>query len=429
MPVLHERWAELIEKLHLNISVPVNFVTNRDIHIHLGVEPRLLASMDSQDKLPTIFRENHVFVVPLSRSRYAMVHGKGYHELEDPGEPTPYHAKLPIPLTTLAYGRGENRFLLHAFHSGLLNRFSGASDFYQTISGKMGTGSFTFRVDGSPALSVTGAGMELDAGFEGSRDVLLFEGKADARHDFLVRQLYYPYRTFREWSPRKSVRSFFFVAEPDVSTYSLWEYEWTEPSDYESIRCKSKARYRIQEEEGAADWLASIQRDPDVNIVPQADDLQKVVDLPLLVESGITTAKDWARRYGISPRQGSYYREAAGALKLVDLIDDHFVLTPEGRNFVTLSNQRERELFVAKRLLRNPLMNEVFRRIHEKRGEGLSDAGIAQIIESSSHLRGSTPMRRAKSVRSYMRWLGQATGAVIVEGQRIYSRAAWESRS
>lgn len=428
MVVLHERWAELIEKLGLDIAAPVNFVTNRDIHVNLGVEPRLLASMDSEDKLPTLFRDNGIFVVPLSRSRYAVVHGKGYHELEDAGEPQTYHARLPISLTTLAYGKGENRYLLHAYHTGLLSHISGVSSLYQTISGKMGSGTFRFRVDGSPTLDVKGAGMELDAGFEGPRDVLLFEGKADVRRDFLVRQLYYPYRTFREWSSGKSIRSFFFVAEPGASIYSVWEYEWTDSDDYESIRCRSRSRYRLVEEPTPQDWFTDITPDPSVDIVPQADDLRKVAELPLLIESGIVTAKGWANHYRITTRQGSYYREAAGALGLVRLEDGTFSLTDEGRRFVRLSPER-RELLVAERLLKNPLLNKIFHLVHDKGVEGVSDAEVARIIESTSHLRGSTPNRRAKSVRSYLRWLGQATGTVVVEGQRIYSRQGWEDRA
>ena len=425
---IHERWAELIEKLHLDITAPVNFVTNQDIHVHLGVEPRLLASMDSEDKLPTVFRDNGMFVVPLSRSLYAVVRGKGYHELEDPGEPQTYRARLPISLTTLAYGKGENRFLLHAYHTGLLSHFTGVPSLYQTISGKMGSGTFSFRIDGSPPLDVKGAGMELDAGFEGPRDVLLFEGKADTRHDFLVRQLYYPYRTFREWSLTKTVRSFFFVAEPDASTYSVWVYEWSDSNDYESIRCRSKARYRFVEEQAPQDWLTEVTPDPSVDIVPQADDLRKVVELPLLVQSGIVTAKDWASHYRITVRQGSYYREAAEALGLVRLEEGTFALTEEGRRFVELS-QESRELLVAKRLLKNPLLNKVFGIVRQKGVKGVSDSEVARIIESASHLRGSTPIRRAKSVRSYLRWLGQATGTVVVEGQRIYSRVGWEEKS
>jgi hypothetical protein len=427
MPRLRDHWGELIDRLGLNLSAPVNYLTARQIHLHLGVEPRLLASMDSSSKLPERLRSEGVFVVPLTRSRYALVRGKGYHELEDPGEPERYAARLPISLTTLAYGRGENRFLLHAYHIGLLSRFTEVPSFYQTVSGKMGTGSFSYHVDGSPELEVKSAGMELDAGFEGPRDVLLFEGKATARTDFLVRQLYYPYRTFRKWSPHKRIRSFFFVAEPETTTYALWEYEWINPTDYETIRCVRKARFRVETAESEDDRLDAIEPDPAVDIVPQADDLQKVAELPLLVDSGISSAQAWAGHYGITPRQGSYYREAAEALGLVRLEGGQFTLTDEGRRYVGLAQDR-REKFVAERLLKNPLLNHVFHLVRTAGTNGLGDAEVARIIEERSHLRGSTPLRRAKSVRSYMRWLGQATGAVVVDGQRMFGREGWDLR-
>lgn len=428
MPGLHDRWAELINRLGLDITAPINFVTAEQIHVHLGVEPRLLASMDSGDKVPAVLRDRGVFVLPLSRSRYALVRGRGYHELEDPGEPQPYPARLPVSLTTLAYGRGENRFLLHAYHTGLLSHFAGTPSLYQTVSGKMGTGTFAFRVDGSPELKVHRAGMELDAGFESSESILLFEGKATPRSDFLVRQLYYPYRTFREWTPHKAVRSFFFVAEPETTTYSLWEYEWTDEADYESIRCRRTGRFRLEEEAAPGDWLANVVPDPTIDLVPQADDLEKVVELPLLIQSGIATANDWASHYRITPRQGSYYREAAEALGLVRLDEDRFVLTEEGKQYVALPADR-REVFVAERLLKNPLLNEIFAIVRQKATEGVGDSEIAKLIERRSHLRGSTPLRRAKSVRSYLRWLGQATGTIVVEDRRVFSREGWEKRN
>ena len=427
MARLHDRWSELIDRLGLNLSAPVNYLTAGQIHQHLGVEPRLLASMDSKSKLPTRLRDEGVFVVPLTRSRYALVRGHGYHELEDPGEPERYEARLPTVLTTLAYGRGENRFLLHAYHTGLLSRFTEVPSFYQTVSGKMGTGSFSYHVNGSPELEVRSAGMELDAGFEGQHDVLLFEGKATVRRDFLIRQLYYPYRTFREWSSHKRVRSFFFVADPETTIYSMWEYEWTDPEDYESIRCVRRARYRVEVAEFDGDPLLEIAPDPSVDIVPQADDLQKVVDLPLLVQSGVVTAQEWADHYGITTRQGSYYREAAGALGLVKLEEGRFVLTADGRRYVGLP-QDQRERLVAERLLRNPLLNEAYRSVLAKGVEGLTDTEVARLIEERSHLRGSTPMRRAKSVRSYLKWLGQATGAIVVADRRVFSREGWETR-
>src|SRR5207245_1830672 len=116
--------------------------------------------------LPRIFREHGLFILPVGSDRYVLVKGKGYHDLERiEGEPRRFPARLPFDMAMLAYGTGETRYLLHAYHAGLLSDFTGVREMYQTAGGKMGTGDFEFRVDGSDMIPVEGAGMEIDAGF------------------------------------------------------------------------------------------------------------------------------------------------------------------------------------------------------------------------------------------------------------------------
>lgn len=427
------QWAELIDKLGLDLSRPVNTITAEQIHVNLrGVEPRLLASMDTEDSLAPVLRSHGVFVLPTSRAEYAVVRGEGYHELEPTGEPILYRAKLPIDLASLSYGNGEGRFVLHAYHIGLLGEFSGVKPLYQTIVGKGGTLPFKYRVNGAAELEARGAGMEIDSGFEGPDSLLLFEAKVGLRRTFLIRQLYFPYRSYRTFLDRrhrkKSVRAFFFVAQFGTPVYSLWEYDWSDPEDYEAIRLVKSASFRIVEDRAPEDWLTEISPDPTLDIVPQADDLSKIVDLPLLVRDGVDTAKAWSERYGITVRQGSYYRQAAEALGLVRLEGDEFVLTREGKTYVQL-NQAQRDERIAELLLKNPLLNSVFHLARERGPDGVGDSDVARLIEEMSHLRGTTPARRAKSVRSYFRWLAGATGAIVVERQRIYSRSGWTDRT
>lgn len=427
MPTKHDLWETLIDKLGLDVSRPVNYLTATQIKVTIHEEPRLMASMDSERARPQFLRKNGLFLLPVSRSRYALVRGEGYHELEDPGEPVPYEVRLPFDLTSLAYGRGESRYLLHAYHAGLLSQFSGVPQMYPTVSGKMATGTFHFHVDGSPELEVAKAGMEVDFGFEGPRDLLLFEGKAAARDTFLVRQLYYPFRTFREVTSKR-VRPFFFVAEPDEGTYSLWEYEWLDDDtdDYEKIHFRSAQRFRLTEGRPPIDALAAVVPDPSLAKVPQADDLEKVVEFPFRIRAGMSSTEEWARLKGIAPRQGQYYREAAEALGLVRYEGRDLGLTDEGRRFVEMPPQ-QRDDFIALRILRNPIMNAVFHAALARKTAGLGDSDVADIIRRSSHLGGSTPLRRAKTVRSYFVWLAKTTGTVVVERQRIYSRDAWDS--
>jgi hypothetical protein len=428
VPNKHDLWEVLIEKLALDVSRPVNYLTASEIKVTIHEEPRLMASMDSERSVPEFLRKNGLFVLPVSRSRYALVRGKGYHELEDPGEPVPFEVRLPIDLTSLAYGRGESRYLLHAYHAGLLSQFSGVPQMYPTVSGKMATGTFRFHVDGSPELEVTRAGMEVDFGFEGPDDLLLFEGKAGARDTFLVRQLYYPFRTFREVTPKR-VRPFFFVSEPDEGTYSLWEYEWVDyqTDDYEAIRFRNAQRFRLTEARAPTDALAAVSPDPSLAKVPQADDLDKVAEFPFRVLQGVSTTHEWARLKGIADRQGQYYREAAEALGLISMEGRKLTLNAEGRRFVEMPPQQRGDL-LALRILRNPVMNEVFHAALARKADGLGDSDVADIIRRLSHLGGSTPLRRAQTVRAYFAWLSKTTGTVVVEGRRIYSREAWDGR-
>ena len=421
MAKIQDEWLRIVQTMGIDLANPVSHVTAADIKRITGKEPRLVASMDSEGKLPSVFREKGVFVLPVSGNSYAIIHGKGYHDLE-PIESTTekFHARFPFGLTMLAYGTGESRYLLHAYNSGLLSRFSKVPEMYQTTAGKMRTGKFEFRVDGSPNISVEGAGMEIDMGFEGRTDVLLFEAKARRVDNFLVRQLYYPLRVASSVT-RKAVRTFFFVADPKDESYSMWEYLWTDPNDYESIKLVRSARFAVEESEAPVETLEVVEPDPNLDIVPQADDFQKVADFPLLVHTGINTAKKWAQHYGITERQGSYYRESTEAMGLVTSAQGQYVLTNEGRKYVE-TDQQNRADFLAVCILKIPIMNEVFRYVQRHPDQGLAKDGIAGMIEKKSHLGGSTPARRASTVMSYFRWMARATGTVLVTGSRIYPR-------
>jgi hypothetical protein len=45
-------------------------------------KPRFMAKMDRYDNLPQIFKENNLFLLPISRKEYTIIKGNGYHKLE-----------------------------------------------------------------------------------------------------------------------------------------------------------------------------------------------------------------------------------------------------------------------------------------------------------------------------------------------------------
>ena len=64
--------------------------------------------------------------------------------------------------------------------------------------------------------------------------------------DTIIRQLYYPFRQWKEHTG-KNVYLIFFEKRKvkGENIYYIWQYEFTDPDDYNSIRLVKSDRYRI----------------------------------------------------------------------------------------------------------------------------------------------------------------------------------------
>ena len=85
---------------------------------------------------------------------------------------------------------------------------------------------------------------EVDAGYEGRDQIVLVEAKNRRVTNFIIRQLYYPYR---QWlaETSKSVKLLFFEGRKDH--LAIWEHVFDDLHDYNSIRLKRTGKYRISE--------------------------------------------------------------------------------------------------------------------------------------------------------------------------------------
>ena len=111
-----------------------------------------------------------------------------------------------------SYVTSEAVALHYAGACGIWEDFLEEEGLTPTVSGRMGSGKFEFRINttgGERCLDVCNAQLEIDAAWEGRGSLALIEAKMDLSEDFHIRQLYYP---FRLWSNRvtKPVRSIFF---------------------------------------------------------------------------------------------------------------------------------------------------------------------------------------------------------------------------
>ena len=97
-----EKWDDITKQLRLDISKPVNYVTAKQIKQISNEEPRLIAKIDTIEKLPTVFRQNNLFLLPVSRKEYAIVRGIGYHIFESIIEkPITYSTSIQFPSSVL----------------------------------------------------------------------------------------------------------------------------------------------------------------------------------------------------------------------------------------------------------------------------------------------------------------------------------------
>ena len=125
---------------------------------------------------------------------------------------------------------------------------------------------------GQRTVDVRNSQIEIDAAYEGRSCLALFEAKRDISNDFLVRQLYYP---FRAWCNRvtKKVKPVFLVFSNGV--FYLYQYEFTDPQHYNSLSLVKQKNYILSPEITLADIQTIVENTPICSeaevAFPQAD--------------------------------------------------------------------------------------------------------------------------------------------------------------
>ena len=209
-----EAWEKLFEKYKILDKIKENgrFIISAD-QIKEFREPRLMTKFDHKINLPTLFEENNLSILPISRGDYIISSFSAYHPFEELSEEI---EKVSIPAYVQSlmpqFLVSESIALNCANACGILNDFLEDEALVPTVNGRMSSGELYFNIDsavGKQHIFVNNSQIEIDAAYEGVHYLSLFEAKRDLADDFLIRQLYYP---FRVWSRRvtKTVKPIFF---------------------------------------------------------------------------------------------------------------------------------------------------------------------------------------------------------------------------
>lgn len=208
-------------------------------------EVRILCKQDCRHDRPDIFKENGLFLLPVKNGFYNLVNGEGYVDIPNiKTDPIEYKSKLSFRPETSLVGDSEMQHLDFAYAASLIRTFTNDPSLVLTIRGRKYTPNFDFFV-GNQKINVSSVQTEVDAGYEGEKQVVLIEAKNFAASDVIIRQLYYP---FRQWQSKtnKKVVTLFFDKEAGGNIYSIWQFTFKNPQDYNSIELIKSGRFQIK---------------------------------------------------------------------------------------------------------------------------------------------------------------------------------------
>ena len=411
-----DAWAQLFDRYSILDEVRANscFFISAD-QIRQYREPRLMTKFDHIVNLPAVFSENGLAILPISRGDYIISSFDAYHCFEEPAENTA-RVHLPAHLQSLSsqYLTSESIALNAAHACGVLADFLGEEGLVPTASGRMGSGVFDFTIDsarGPLRIPVRNAQIEIDAAYEGARSFSIFEAKSSRSHDFLIRQLYYPFRTWRE-RIQKPVRTIFFIFTGGV--FYLYEYGFANPGHYNSLFLLRQKSYMLEAGISLSDiehLLHSVAVRPEPRFpFPQANSFERIINLLERLAVQPMNGEDIAGQYLFTSRQSSYYTNAGRYLGLIQMTRTPygpvFSLTPRGEQLFCM-DLRQRRLALAEAVLAHGVFNQLLR-LWLSNGQPLDKDAAAQVMRQW-RLRGvdsdSTYIRRASTVLSWLRWI------------------------
>lgn len=412
-----EAWEKLFEKYQILEKIRQNgeFVILAN-QIKEFREPRLMTKFDHLINLPEIFKSNNLAILPISRGSYVISSFSAYQKFEEPGVEVqkitiPTHIQSLMPQFIVS----EAIALNCANACGILNDFLEDDELLPTVNGRMSSGEFSFQIDtalGRRNVMVQNAQIEIDAAYEGIEYLSLFEAKKELSDDFLVRQLYYP---FRVWSTRvtKKVKPVFLIFSNGM--FQLYQYQFLEPENYNSLHLVKQKNYVIATEITLGDIehilkTVSFVEEPAVPF-PQADSILRVINLLEHLSEKKMRKQDITFEYGFVERQTNYYTNAGCYLGLMQREKDAenqvcYQLTEQGKQVMALE-YRERQLAIVRQILQHKVFHNVLCR-HLQCGEMPDKNTVVEIMKQENLYKVKSDItyeRRSSTVVKWIEWI------------------------
>ncbi|MDD2637145.1 MAG: transcriptional regulator [Bacteroidales bacterium] len=413
-------WEQLFKKYDLlNKISKEGFFAISSAQINQFRESRLMTKFDHKSQLPKQFKKNNLSILPTSRGGYIIGTFETFSNFNT-DEISILPIKFPSFLESLDYQNisSESTAINCAFVSKILHHFTEEENLFPTVNGRMSSSTFNFNINSSNGLfkiCVENSQIEIDGGYEGDASLNLIEAKNYISDDFLIRQLYYPYKL---WSEKitKQIRPIFLTYTNGV--FHLREYTFDNIEHYNSITLKKHNKYILQDSSFNIESLieilekVKIKREPEIPF-PQADSFERVINLcELLKQKSFLSKEEITQNYDFDSRQTDYYSNAGKYLGLIEFGKDDNTgqigcfLSRTGQqvfNFNLIDRQQE---FV-KLITSHKVFNLTLKRSLEK-GELIDKNSIIEIMKNVKLYKvssDSTYTRRASTITGWINWI------------------------
>ena len=411
---INDAWEKLFTKYDILNKVKENKMFEISAEqIKEFREPRLMTKFDSSFDLPELFEKNKLSILPISSNKYVISSSNIFNKLNITKDNCKAY-KIPDYIKSINANdiTSEAIALNCAYICGILNDFIEDEDLVPTVSGKMSSNNFKFEIDNvltksKDEIEVNNSRIEIDGAFEGQNYLTLIEAKRKITDDFIIRQLYYPFRALSQ-KIDKAIKLIYLVYTNGV--FSLFQYTFENPNDYNSIKLIKQANYTIEDFELNIESLtellnkSKLVKEPELPF-PQANSFERVINLCELLNSSNLEKENVTEIYNFDSRQTDYYVNACRYLGLVEQ-NGEIRLTKLGHKIINASFAK-RHMLLIEQILKHKVFNNVLS-LSLENGRILETQDIVDQMKICNLYKinsDATYYRRASTIKHWINWI------------------------
>lgn len=382
----------------------------------LGQEPRLMTKFDNSAQLPSIFKQNNISILPTSRGSYVLAPYKTFFDFPEYSQMSDInYVNFPDEIISISPSTiySEANAISCAYVSGIIEDFVEDINLKPTVNGRMKSGEFCFDIQNSLTnkfdnIKVNNSQIEIDGGYEGAESLTIIEAKNNIADDFIVRQLYYPYRKWKNIIEKK-INTVYLVYSNNI--FHLYNYVFEDTNNYNSLCLYKHKKYTFEKINITLKDIETVLQkvkicdEPQVPF-PQADKFERVINLMELLNEHEMSKEEITNNYAFDRRQTDYYVNAGKYLNLFNEKQGVVQLTENGRQ-ILCSSYCKRQL----KLVNSILSHKVFKECFEQSlsfGRIIDRNSIIARMKSNNLYNvnsDDTFYRRASTIASWLNWI------------------------